>query len=289
MIKSMTGFGKAIWSANGKTGTIEIRSLNSKQFDLSMRLPSIYREKEADIRSCISQLLDRGKIDFVLSIDNNMATPTARINHELAMQYHAELKVVAEQIGESAIPLLPLIIKMPDVIGSVKEQLQNEEWVEIDQSIRKAIQLLNEFRVQEGDILEQDITKRIQLILSLLEQVDPFEKDRMIQIRKQLNLSLESALDKQQINRDRFEQELIYYLEKIDVTEEKVRLHKHCIYFLETLHENAAGKKLGFITQEIGREINTLGSKANDVNIQKIVVQMKDELEKIKEQLLNIL
>lgn len=289
MIKSMTGFGKAIWAYGNKTGAVEIRTLNSKQLDMNIRMPSLYREKEADVRLISSALLERGKIDVIITTDNNGDTQSVKINKELALQYHKELKSLAETLGEQSNNLLSLVVKMPEVIGSSREQLQPEEWQVIELALKQAAEATNAFRQQEGGILEQDIAKRVQLIMSLLEQVKPYEEERMHNIRKQLNNALESALDKQQINRDRFEQELIYYLEKIDITEEKVRLHKHCMYFLQTMKEDAAGKKLGFITQEIGREINTLGSKANEANMQTIVVQMKDELEKIKEQLLNIL
>lgn len=285
----MTGFGKAVWSSAGRTASVEIRSLNSKQLDLNIRIPSVYREKEAEIRSIIAQLIERGKVDLMINFENSSENNAVTINKELAKKYYKELKQLSKDIDEDGSHLLSTIIKMPDVLGQSRDQMQEGEWEEVEKAIGTACNLLNEFRLQEGHVLEQDITKRIEIILSLLKQVEPFEKERINTIRNQINESLEAAIEKQNIDRGRFEQELIYYLEKLDITEEKVRLHKHCKYFLDTMKEKSCGKKLGFITQEIGREINTLGSKANEVNMQKIVVQMKDELEKIKEQLLNIL
>ncbi|MEI6889833.1 MAG: YicC/YloC family endoribonuclease [Bacteroidales bacterium] len=294
MIKSMTGYGKALAEFGGRGLSIEVKSLNSKQFDLALRLPAMFREKEAELRNLISQKLERGKIDLVISADAAAETPGISINHELARKYYTELKSLQTELKEDCPEsLLSIIIKMPDVIQSAREELNENDWLLVRAGIESALTLADEFRLGEGKILGEDLNKRIQLILQYLHEVEPFEKQRMNDIREKMMrdfTSYKSDFNGSAPDQNRFEQEMIYYLERLDITEEKIRLRKHCDYFLNTIDEGISqGKKLGFITQEIGREINTLGSKANQADMQKLVVQMKDELEKIKEQLMNIL
>ena len=291
----MTGYGKAVCELSGKKVTIEIKSLNSRQLDLSLKLPGTLRDKEIEFRNTLSQKLERGKIDIFTSIESNGEILKYSINKALAKRYQEELKALQVELGEEDIPgLLPVILKLPDVIRSGQDELTDEEWDIIRSGIDNAVELLNESRRKEGEILEKDFHYRINLILELLGSIEPFERERKAHIREKLRKEFRNMMDKEIqseiIDENRFEQELIFYIERLDITEEKVRLKKHCDYFIETMEEQSSqGKKLGFITQEIGREINTIGSKANDAAIQKIVVQMKDELEKIKEQMLNIL
>lgn len=286
-MKSMTGFGKASTDYNNKKINIEIRSVNSKQLDLNVRLAQQYREKEQEIRAELSKNLERGKIDASIYIDSASEANTTNINTTLAKSYHNELKKIASELGEKTDNLLPLILKMPDVFKGEKLELVAEEWDTISKLLKEAIASFNKFRDDEGLVLKNEFTKRINTIATLLSEVAKMDEKRIPSVRERLTkgiAELKSAID---VNR--FEQELIYYIEKLDITEEKVRLKTHLDYFITTMNEPASGRKLGFITQEIGREINTIGSKANDAAIQKFVVQMKDELEKIKEQLLNVL
>ena len=291
----MTGFGKSITEIQGRKFTIETRSLNSKQFDLSLKIPGIFRDKEIEARNLLSQRLERGKIDLYISIEATANVLNYSINKQAAKKYQVELKELQAELNEEEMMgLLPLILKLPDVIQSGREEVTEEDWSVLREGIEKSVALLDEFRLHEGTILEQDIITRIDIILGLLKSIEPFELNRTVFIREKLRREFRNMREgdhsSEIIDENRFEQELIFYLERLDITEEKVRLKKHCDYFLETMDEQTSqGKKLGFITQEIGREINTIGSKANDSDIQKIVVQMKDELEKIKEQLLNIL
>ncbi len=291
MIKSMTGYGKAESELDNKKVSIEIKTLNSKQLDISTRMPSVYRPKELEIRNMLSEKLERGKIELNIHLEQNGDALSHSLNKPLAKKYFEEVQALAGEIGqENFADYLPIILKMPDVLKVDKEDFKEEEWVVLKEQIHEAINKLNEFRLQEGALLQKDISSRIQKILDLLLEVEPFEKARIEQIKSRIQKNLEGLKSDTSIDQNRFEQELIYYLEKIDITEEKVRLKQHGKYFLETINGTGSlGKKLGFISQEIGREINTLGSKANEVNMQKIVIQMKDELEKIKEQLFNIL
>jgi len=294
MIRSMTGYGKAVAESGSRKFNIELKSLNSKQLDLALKLPGVLREKEAEIRNLISQKLERGKVDLFIGTESGMETAVISINHDLAKKYHEELKALQNELNEeNPEGLLPIIIKMPDVIQSAKEELLEDDWLIVRAGIEQAIALMDEFRRGEGNILGDDLKKRIGLILSYLDGVEPFEKQRMTDIREKMIrdfANYKSDFNGSAPDQNRFEQEMIYYLERLDITEEKIRLKKHCDYFLDTMEEGISqGKKLGFITQEIGREINTLGSKANQADMQKLVVQMKDELEKIKEQLMNIL
>ena len=282
----MTGFGKAVLELPEKKITIEIRSLNSKTLDLNTRFPSFYREKELEIRNIISEKIQRGKVDFSMMVELNPAARNQKVNADLIRSYIQEFKNITPTVTDGE--LLPVVMRLPDVISYSQDDLGEDEWNQIRATIITAIDALNEFRLDEGKVLEKYITSNLTNILDLLTQVVPFEIERITTIKERFAKRLEEV--KVEIDQNRFEQELIFYLEKLDITEEKVRLKNHCEYFLKELEGNESnGKKLGFISQEIGREINTLGSKSNHSEMQKIVVQMKDELEKIKEQALNIL
>lgn len=290
-MKSMTGFGKAELELENKKVTIEIKTLNSRQTDLNTRIPGIYRGKELEVRALLSNKLERGKIDFSIFVEHTGDAINYSINKPLANQYYETIKDLAGAINQHNFTnYLPIILKMPDVMKPEREDFNEEEWKIIEKSIIDALIQVDEFRTQEGQSLEKEFVSRIQSILELLKAIEPFEKERIEHVKTRLRKNLNEFIEDTKVDQNRFEQELIYYIEKIDITEEKVRLKKHCDYFLESMKDdNAGGKKLNFISQEIGREINTLGSKANDVNIQKLVIQMKDELEKTKEQLFNIL
>lgn len=291
MIKSMTGYGKHVEDINNKKVTIEIKSLNSKNLDLNVRIPSFYREKELELRTLIGNKLTRGKIDFSIYVDIPAETKKQNINKEVVTSYFNDLTSISEELNLSMQPqLFELAMKLPDVLSSPKEELDPKEWEEILKIVETAVLNFQEFRNQEGAVLEQEFNLRINNILNLLKQVEPFENERVDYIRNKMTSALEEKLSNISIDNNRLEQELIYFIEKLDITEEKVRLKGHCDYFLNVIKEEEnQGKKLGFIGQEIGREINTLGSKANHQEMQKIVVQMKDELEKLKEQILNTL
>jgi uncharacterized protein (TIGR00255 family) len=295
MIISMTGYGKATAELPGKKLLIEIKSLNSKGLDLSVKLPGAFREKEMEIRTLVSQRLERGKVDLYISAEKSADAAAYSINKPLFVQYYQELKTLLSELKESDKGgLIPVILNIPDVLQNEKAEFPETDWAILAEEIETALNLVQEFRSAEGSILETDMRIRVQLILDLLSSIDPFEQNRLNDIRERIRTGFQnitkSDLLQTMPDENRFEQELIYYIERLDITEEKVRLKKHCDYFIETLNEpGSQGKKLGFVSQEMGREINTIGSKANDAGIQKIVVQMKDELEKIKEQLLNIL
>ena len=291
MIISMTGYGKAVCELPQKKITIEIKSLNSKQLDLNTRLPNIYREKELEIRNDINNKLFRGKVDVSFYIDSAVSEKQAQINTPVIETYYNQLLPLAQKFNqEDRTDFLRIILPLPDSIKVEQADLDETEWVKIKASLQYAIGQLIDFRTQEGAVLEADIRKRIKTIDGLLDEVTPFEKERIEKLRTRIRENLEDLIDKSKIDQNRLEQEFIFYIEKLDVTEEKVRLRNHLNYFIETMDiEEQPGKKLGFIAQEIGREINALGSKANDANIQRIVIQMKDELEKIKEQMLNVL
>ncbi len=295
MIISMTGYGKAVAELPGKKLLIEIKSLNSKGLDLSVKLPGALREKEMEIRALFSQRLERGKVELYVSAEKSADIASYSINKSLFLQYYRELKsILSELKEEDRDGLLPVILNIPDVLQNEKAEFVETDWAILAEGIETALKSVQEFRSAEGSILETDMRARVQLILDLLNSIDPFEQNRLNDIRERIRTGFQnitkSDLLQTMPDENRFEQELIYYIERLDITEEKVRLKKHCNYFIETLNEtNSQGKKLGFVSQEMGREINTIGSKANDAGIQKIVVQMKDELEKIKEQLLNIL
>lgn len=286
----MTGYGKAVAELPNKRVTVEIRSLNSKQFDLSTRIPSIYREKELILRNMLSRRLERGKVDLTMNVDLLNRDVSSKIDPIILQQYHRELSSLATEMGiATPADWLPVLLRLPDVMRQENETLSEEEWNSIEVAISEALEELIRFRQQEGEMLQQVLSGKIEAIRSLLAAVEPFEAERTEKIKSRLYESL-SSLEGIEVDKNRLEQEMIYYLEKLDVNEEKTRLAHHLDYFTETLRDNSSqGKKLGFIAQEIGREINTLGSKSNQSGMQRIVVQMKDELEQIKEQILNVL
>jgi uncharacterized protein (TIGR00255 family) len=290
-MKSMTGFGKATSEIPGKKVTVEVRSLNSKQLDLNLRLPYLYKEKELELRADISKQIERGKVDISVFTESTLDILPVSINKKLAKTYYNELKSLSEELDEVNPNLLALIVKMPDVMKAEREivELDEEEWTQVKTTVDKAIEAFQKFRSDEGSTLSNEFSNRIGLIDKLLAEVIIMDAPRVENIRTRIKNSLAEAIEKEKIDQNRFEQELIYYIEKLDITEEKLRLKTHIDYFINTMNEPSSGRKLGFITQEIGREINTIGSKANDATVQKLVVQMKDELEKIKEQLLNVL
>lgn len=287
----MTGYGKAQCDTPNKKITIEIKSLNSKQIDINTKIPYVYNEKDIEIRTLLSQKLQRGKVVISIIEEKTGKESNYSLNKELAKKYYSELKSLASEINEKTeTDYLSMITHFPEVLQQEKEELDKNEWMQIQNCINEAIDELDKFRMVEGKSLEKDFIDRIVLIKKLLSEVDNYEGERIVNLKKRFRKNLTNFLEENKIDESRFEQEVLYYIEKIDVTEEKIRLSKHLDYFIETINESVSqGKKLNFISQEIGREINTLGSKANDVDIQKIVVQMKDELEKIKEQLMNIL
>jgi len=286
----MTGYGKAVAELPQKKITVEIKSLNSKQFDMYIRLPSAYRVKEIELRNSISHRLGRGKVDLTLNVEEYSKDISSRIDHNVLKQYQSELKLIAQELQ---IPQpedwFNVILRLPDVMKQDSEELDEQEWIIIEKAIHKAVDEVIEFRKQEGAMLENVLIEKINNIQSLLLSIEPYEEERIEKVKSRLLEQLKN-LEGIEYDKNRFEQEIIYYLEKLDVNEEKTRLSHHLKYFKETLKsESSQGKKLGFITQEIGREINTLGSKSNQSEMQKIVVQMKDDLEQIKEQILNIL
>ncbi len=287
----MTGFGKAECELRDRKVTIEIKSLNSKNMDIYTKIPGIYREKELEIRNSVSKTLQRGKVEFVLYYEVTDKNKATTINTEVVKNYYDQLRNIASDLElQTSEQLLQSIIRLPDALSVERDKIDEDDWGHINNTIKDALNQLNDFRIQEGEFLQKDIEQRINIIDKYKEKITPFEKNRTEKIRTKLNESLNSLNKDQEIDKNRFEQELIYYLEKLDITEEKVRLTNHCNYFIEMINEpESNGKKLGFIAQEIGREINTIGSKANDSDIQKFVILMKDELEKIKEQMLNIL
>ena len=286
----MTGFGRTTIEVTGKSITIEIRTLNSKQLDLNTRIAPLFRNNENEIRSLISHELERGKIDVTINIDKNAAA-TVAINPELAKSYYDALNVLSKELGNPVeSDIFMQVLRMPDVISTPQEELSEELWNAVKAAIQETCDKVNDFRLTEGAVLAKDFEKRIGLIRDMIDEVTPFEENRIATLRAKFDKGIADLGPKVQFDPNRMEQEIFFYIEKLDITEEKVRLRKHCNYFLETMAEpQANGKKLGFIVQECGREINTLGSKSNDFNIQQIVVRMKDELEKLKEQLANIL
>ena len=290
MVKSMTGFGKGEAALRNKKITVEIRSLNSKQLDLSLRLPAVYRQSEYEIRNLIARTIQRGKVDVFVTVESQAVETSARINREVFREYLRQMNDTLSFSGIDAgyDAILPVIMRLPDVVATEAEAISEEEHAALLAAVEAAAAHLDAFREQEGAILIADLLRRVELIEQYKTEVVPFEKARTETVKARIldNLS-KLAVD---VDRNRLEQEMIFYLEKLDITEEKVRLTNHCNYFREVASsEESAGRKLGFIAQEMGREINTMGSKANEPNIQILVVKMKDELEKIKEQVLNIL
>ena len=290
MVKSMTGFGKGEAALRNKKITVEIRSLNSKQLDLSLRLPAVYRQSEYEIRNLIARTIQRGKVDVFVTVESQAVETSARINREVFREYLRQMNDTLSFSGIDAgyDAILPVIMRLPDVVATEAEAISEEEHAALLAAVEAAAAHLDAFREQEGAILIADLLRRVELIEQYKTEVVPFEKARTETVKARIldNLS-KLAVD---VDRNRLEQEMIFYLEKLDITEEKVRLTNHCNYFREVASsEEGAGRKLGFIAQEMGREINTMGSKANEPNIQILVVKMKDELEKIREQSMNIL
>ena len=288
MIKSMTGFGKGEATVDDKKIRVELRSLNSKQLDLSIKLPGKYRAAEAEMRSIITRELQRGKVDCFVSFEATTAETPAHINAEAFKAYADELRAVCEANNVGTDSLLNAVLRMPDVITSEEREVSEAEMAAIIEATKAACAELNNFRVQEGAILITDLLGRIDLIEQYRHEVEQYESARVETIKNRIRENIEKM--QLEVDNNRLEQEMIFYIEKLDITEEKVRLDNHCSYFREVAaEEEAPGRKLGFIAQELGREINTMGSKSNEANMQRLVVKMKDELEKIKEQVLNIL
>jgi uncharacterized protein (TIGR00255 family) len=290
MIQSMTGYGKAICEFSDKIATLEIKSLNSKQLDLYLKIPGPYRDKEMEMRNEISNRLKRGKVELNLTFEFKEGKQASQINAEVVKNYYKQVKSIADELGVRDEPLLQVVLRMPDSFSNDKESFIPEESEMLMRALVTALDELEKYRNAEGSSLATDVALRIRLIEGYLKNIEPFEKERTTQIRGKLESSILDFIPKESIDKNRYEQELIYYLEKLDITEEKTRLQHHCKYFMEVMEESdQVGRKLGFVAQEIGREINTIGSKANHSGIQKLVVLMKDELEKIKEQLMNVL
>jgi len=289
MILSMTGYGKAELNLSNANFTIEVRSLNSKQIDANVKMSSVYRDKEIGLRKLLSEKLQRGKIELSIWREKSESSTKYKVNTEAIKEYHNQILNLQKELGLDKSDIIPALLKMPETLIKGEEKVDENEWEEIIKGVDIAIDNILQFRLDEGEKLEEDVSSRINKLTVLLKEIEPFAKGRIEKVKKSLSEKL-AELDNKNIDENRFEQELIYYLEKQDITEEQVRLDAHLNYFIETMKTDSPnGKKLGFIGQEIGREINTIGSKSADAGMQKIVVQMKDELEKIKEQLLNIL
>ncbi len=294
MIYSMTGYGKAEDNIGSKSVTVELKSVNSKSFDCNVRTPSYFKAKEMEVRSILSKNLIRGKIELNVNYTALKTEQKYFVNKGLVENYYKDLKEISDSVGiENAdkTDFLSIVMQMPDVMLSEKEVLSEEEGERYIELVEKAVVEFNKFRAEEGLYLKKDLKDNIRTIESLLEKVEPFEKERIVTLRERIEKNLESLSDNPSIDENRFQQELIYYIEKLDISEEKIRLKAHCEHFIKTMEDDtiSKGKKLGFIGQEIGREVNTLGSKANHAEMQKIVVFMKDALEKVKEQILNVL
>jgi uncharacterized protein (TIGR00255 family) len=293
MIKSMTGFGKSECELTDKKLTIELRSLNSRQLDINLKIPSTFRDKETLLRNELAMRMGRGKVDLTIYTDHSGTDNIPVVNTRVLKHYALQLQIAGEELGikeYDPVEIMKIAVRMPDTLTSVKQEPDENQWNSVFNCFLAAIEQIDKFRIQEGDAMRSDLEGRVAAMEKLLSEVDQFENSRIVNIRMRLQQNLNEFFNNNSVDRNRFEQEVIFYLEKLDITEEKVRLKNHIDFFRETLRdEDNAGKKLGFITQEMGREINTIGSKANDFNIQKLVVRMKDELEKIKEQSLNIL
>lgn len=287
----MTGYGLASASFAKAKYTVELKSLNSKFLELSLKLPKAFSDKEFIVRNECAKLLERGKVSLVFHAEyTDVTMKAAAINQDLLKNYYTQLKSISTDLDDSGVNLLQLALSLPHVVQYEVDETSEEEWKQVHQVFKEALSSFENFRIDEGQVLKKDLVIRINNILSGMGLVEAEEPNRIMVIRDRLNHYLEQTIAKEHIDRNRFEQELIFYIDKLDMTEEKIRLKSHCNYFLKALDDqDANGKKLGFISQEIGREINTMGSKANDAHIQQLVVGMKEELEKIKEQLLNVL
>lgn len=285
MIQSMTGFGKSVTQLPSKKITVEIKSLNSKNLDVNARIPSQYREKELQLRNKVSKALTRGKVDFSLFVEITGEETTAAVNHGVVKKYIQQLKEIVD--GDET-ELLKMAVRMPDALSTAREEIDENEFRAIEDAVTEALEEINDFRTDEGKALEKDLKQRVINIEMLLKEIIKIDPERVEAVKERLRKGIADL--KENIDENRFEQELVYYIEKFDITEEKVRLENHLDYFKQSISsEDSNGRKLGFISQEMGREINTIGSKSNYAPMQQLVVQMKDELEKIKEQLLNVL
>lgn len=291
MLLSMTGYGRVSRNYRDKTIIVEIRSLNSKFTDLRLKAPQHYKEKEPDIRKILTERLERGKIDFALEINSSTGEDGFALNIPLFKRYVTELRQLSAELKVETGDLLQAVLRLPNVVATANDEIEEQEWENVYSAIKEAIGQFEQFRASEGKVLQEELRSRIVLIQENLEKVGPLEGERVVRMRQRLHQNLEESLGKEKIDENRFEQEIIHYLEKLDITEEKVRLAQHCKYFIEELTQPGTqkGRKLSFISQEIGREINTLGAKAYSSEIQRLVVVMKDELEKIKEQVANCL
>lgn len=288
MLRSMTGFGRAEGVVKDRKVSVEVRSLNSKQLDLFLKLPGVYKDRENELRAWVSEQAVRGKVEVFISAEALHATKRTTFDHELIAAYYAELKGIAYDLGAAGSDLLSHVLRLPDVSITSTDRVDDEEWAGVRALVAEALAGFVSFRMNEGARLHEELTARANGIEQLLHEVSALDAARIDRTRERLQAKLAEL--RIQVDKDRFEQELVYYLEKLDITEEKVRLSGHCTYFRETLNgDEQQGRKLGFIAQEMGREINTIGSKANDAGMQRLVVRMKDELEKVKEQVLNVL
>ena len=289
MLLSMTGYGRATHAFGSKAINVELRSLNSKYTDVRLRVPSNFREKEHDLRSLLSKRLQRGKIEMAIEVTSHTGEDGYGLNAPLFKRYYRELSAIADELGSSKEGLMQAILRIPNVVGAEQEDIDEKEWAAIEETIEMAFKKFEAFRKAEGDSLEQDLRLRCSNIQAALSEVDPFEKYRVTLLQNRLRKNLGEFIGKDNVDENRFEQEIIFYLEKMVNTEEKVRLSTHCSDFLEQLDKpkNSKGRTLSFISHEMGREINTLGAKAYSADIQRLVVRMKDDLEKIKEQIAN--
>lgn len=290
MIQSMTGFGKATAELSKRKVTVELKSLNSKQLDLSVRMPNLYKENEMTVRNLLSRTLERGKVDFLIYIENITNETSSQINQSIVEAYHAQIIDTAQKLGiDPPSDWFQVLLRMPDVMKHETQEVDEEEWAAVVKVINEAIANLQAFRKQEGEMLQQLFIDKIKNIRLLLTEIEPYELERVDKVKTRISEALQK-IEAFDYDKNRFEQEMIYYIEKLDINEEKSRLKNHLDYFIETIQSGCGqGKKLGFIAQEIGREINTMGSKSNHADMQQIVVKMKDELEQIKEQVLNVL
>lgn len=290
MMLSMTGYGRATKNFGEKSITVEIRSLNSKYTDVRLKLPQNYKEREHILRKQFSDQLKRGKLDVSIEVNSMEADSEYGLNHALIKKYYQELAQISQELDTSTGDLMAAILRIPNVVVSAEGTLSEEEWNALQSTINEASEKFNHFRTTEGAVLQNELKERVQNIQAELDKVDPFEEERINNLRARLKQRMDEFVNKEEVDESRFEQEVLYYIEKIDLTEEKVRLAQHCKFFLEEMDKKGVikGRKLGFIGQEIGREINTMGAKAYSHKIQRLVVNMKDELEKIKEQIANI-
>jgi uncharacterized protein (TIGR00255 family) len=290
MIRSMTGYGKAEGVIANRKYSVEIRSLNSKQFDLNARIPGIFRDKEMQLRKLLRSRVVRGKCDFFLSYETDASESKHEINTDLVKSYISQLENIADELNQTPHDLLAIAIKMPEALHHSREELNEDVWSKVEEIVGEALDAFDNFRDVEGASIEKDFKAGISMISEASNNLDPLLESRLKRIRTRIKTNLEEVIDSSKIDENRFEQEVLFYIEKTDVAEERSRLSAHCEHFEDVLKNGVGqGKKFGFIAQEIGREINTLGSKANDADIQRLVVRMKDELEKIKEQVLNVL